>query len=125
PLSPAWYRRMVNAVYTNVKSVQPHASVILAGQAPYGDRPGGARMTPVEFLRDLLCLRGSQLRPQRCPNPAHFDGFDHHPYSLTPTTRASNSEDVALPDLGKLKRVVSVAVRTGRALPSGHKPLWA
>lgn len=125
PLSPSFYRQMVNAVYASVKSVQPQASVILAGQAPYGDRPGGGRMTPVAFLRELLCLRGPQLRPQRCPNPAHFDGFDHHPYDVSPTTHAGFPEDVTLPDLGRLTQIVNVAKRTGRALPAGPKPLWA
>jgi hypothetical protein len=124
PLSPAWYRRMVNAVYMQVKAVQPQASVILAGTAPYGDLPGGPRMTPVAFLRDLLCLSGSQLRPAPCPNPVHFDGFDHHPYGPTPTFHAAYPEDVSMADLGKLRRIVDAAVRTGRALPAGPKPLW-
>jgi hypothetical protein len=124
PLSPSIYRRMVNAVYTNVKSVQSHAVVILAGQAPYGGPPGSARMTPVAFLRNLLCLSGTRLRPAPCQGPAHFDGFDHHPYGAAPTAHAGNLEDVALPDLNRLTQIVNVARRTGRALPSGPKPLW-
>jgi hypothetical protein len=124
PLSPDLYRQMLNAVYTNVKSVQPRAQVILGGLAPYGNGPGGARMTPVTFMRELLCLTGSQLRPKACANPAHFDGFDHHPYGATPTEHARNALDVALPDLGRLQHIVAVAQRTGRALPAGPKTMW-
>lgn len=124
PLSPSFYRKMVNAVYTNVKSVQPNASVILAGLAPYGNGPGGARMTPVTFLSELLCLHGPKLLAQSCSDPIHFDGFDHHPYGATPTEHARNALDVALPDLGRLQHIVAVAERSGRALPSGRKPMW-
>jgi hypothetical protein len=124
PVSPSYYRQMVNAVYANVKSVRPHASVILAGLAPYGNLPGGARMTPVTFLSELLCLHGLQLRRESCPDPAQFDGFDHHPYGATPTEHARNALDVALPDLDRLQRIVAVAKQTGRALPRGPKSMW-
>jgi hypothetical protein len=124
PASPYFYRRMLNAVYENVKAVQPHAYVITAGTSPYGDPPGVNRMAPVEFVREMLCLSGPQLRPEFCPDPAHFDALDHHPYSLTPTLHAYNPDDVSIPDLGKLRAVVRLAVRTGRALPAGPKPIW-
>jgi hypothetical protein len=124
PASPYIYRRMLNAVYTNVKAVQPTAVVLAAGTAPYGDAPGVDRMAPVVFLRELLCLSGPALRPEYCPNPAHFDVLDHHPYSLTPTIHAYGPDDVSVPDLGKLTSIVRVAERTGRALPAGPKPIW-
>jgi hypothetical protein len=124
PASPYFYRRMLNAVYANVKAVQPGATVLAAGTAPYGDPPGVNRMAPVVFLRELLCLRGPGLRPEYCPDPAHFDAFDHHPYSLTPTLHAFSPDGVSVPDLGRLTSIVRVAERTGRALPAGPKPLW-
>jgi hypothetical protein len=124
PASPYFYRRMLNAVYANIKAVQPDAYVLTAGSAPYGDPPGVNRMAPVVFVREMLCLSGPQLRPEFCPDPAHFDALDHHPYSLTPTLHAYNPDDVSIPDLGKLSAIVRVAVRTGRALPAGPKPIW-
>jgi hypothetical protein len=124
PASPYLYRRMLNAVYFNVKAVQPSDYVIAAGTAPYGDAPGVNRMAPVVFLRELLCLSGPGLKPESCPNPAHFDALDHHPYSLTPTLHAYSPESVSVPDLGRLRAIVRVAERTGRALPAGPKPLW-
>jgi hypothetical protein len=124
PASPYFYRRMLNAVYVNIKAVQPDAYVLTAGTAPYGDAPGVDRMAPVVFVRELLCLNGSSLRPEYCPDPAHFDAVDHHPYSLTPTAHAYNPDDVGVPDLGKLDSILRVAERTGRALPAGPKPIW-
>jgi hypothetical protein len=62
--------------------------------APYGDPPGVDRMSPVLFLRELLCLRGARLVPVRCPHPAHLDGLDHHPYASAPALRALSRDDV-------------------------------
>jgi len=124
PASPGYYRRMLNAVYANVKAVQPHAYVLAAGLAPYGDPPGVDRMAPVTFLREMLCLSGNRLRRERCPNPAHFDATDMHPYGFSPTLHARRAADVAVPDIGKLKPVLRAAVRSGRALPRRSKPIW-
>jgi hypothetical protein len=122
PVSPAIYRALLNAAYAGIKSAQPHAYVLTAGLAPYGDPPGGARVRPVTFLTSLLCLSGPD--PQGCPNPAHFDALDIHPYALAPTIPAFNPDDVSVPDLGRLARVLLAAERTGRALPTGRKPIW-
>jgi hypothetical protein len=60
-------------------------------------------MPPAQFVRELLCLSGSSLTPERCPNPARFDILDHHPYSVEgPGFHAFNADDVAIVDLGKL-----------------------
>jgi hypothetical protein len=125
PTSPGIYRSLLNAAYANIKSAQPHAQVVAAGLAPYGDAPGIARMRPLEFLRDLVCLHGAALRPEGCPDPVHFDAIDVHPYAATPTHHAFNADDVSVADIGKLSRVLRVATRTRRALPGGPKAIWA
>jgi hypothetical protein len=124
PASPSYYRRMLNAVYANVKAAQPHASVLAAGLAPYGDPPGVDRMSPVTFLREMLCLSGNRLRRERCPNPAHFDAIDIHPYAINPTLPARKAVDISVPDIGKLKPVLRAAVRSRRAFPRRAKPIW-
>src|SRR5205085_6547447 len=98
------YRSLLNAAWANIKAVQPHAYVLAAGLAPYGYPPGFNWMQPVQFLRELLCLHGAGLHPERCPNRAHFDAIDIHPYSLRPTIHAFNRDDVSVPDLGRLSR---------------------
>ncbi len=123
--SPIIYRGLLNAFYPAVKSVHSSNVVITAGTAPYGDPPGGQRLQPALFVRDLLCLRGSALVPQRCPNPAQFDVLAHDPYSFAgPKRPAFNADDVSLVDMWKLTRAVAVAQRTGRALPRIHHPVW-
>lgn len=123
--SPIIYRGLLNAFYAAVKSVNPSDQVITGGTAPFGDPPGGPRIPPAEFVRDLLCLRGESLALEPCPKPAHFDILAHHPYTIAgPFTPALNIDDVSVPDLGKLTRPLAVALRTGRALPRARKQLW-
>jgi hypothetical protein len=126
PVSPAWYGRMLNASYARIKAVHADNSVIAAGTAPYGDPPFVRnRMTPVSFLRRLLCLRGAALKRVRCPHPARFDAIDHHPYATgSPTQHALLAENVAIPDVGKLTRIVRAARRARTVRPAGAKAVW-
>jgi hypothetical protein len=125
PQSPADYRRLLNAGYEAVKRADPRNTVVSAGTAPYGDpAPGGRRMPPARFWRELLCLQPS-LRPLRCGPAARFDVAAHHPYSVGgPYRRALNPDDVTVPDLAKLKAPLGAAVRARTALPALAKPLW-
>jgi hypothetical protein len=123
--SPDIYRNLLNAFYAGIKSVHSDNVVITAGFGPFGDPPGGNRIPPALFVRDLLCLNGRALSPAPCSNPAHFDALAIDPYEFAaPTQPAYNVDDVTAPDLGKLTRIVNKAVRTGRALPFGRKQLW-
>ncbi|MGH2840272.1 MAG: hypothetical protein ACRDKY_05535, partial [Solirubrobacteraceae bacterium] len=135
-LSPQWagnrvasaphYRLMLNAVYRAVKAIAPRALVVTAGTAPYGDpAPGGQRVMPARFWRSVLCLKRG-VRPLPCRAPARFDVLAHHPYPHgSPRTRAAGGDDVAIADMRKLRRILRVAQRTGRALPRGpRKRLW-
>jgi hypothetical protein len=126
-VAPVLYRRMLNAFYRGVKSVNPHVIVVTAGTAPFGDPPGGQRIPPVLFWRDVLCLTpaGASLRATSCPDPAHFDVLAHHPYSVGgPTNSALEPEDVSIPDLGRLTRLLRAGERLGTALPRKLHPLW-
>jgi hypothetical protein len=127
--APIMYRSMLNAFYRGVKSVDPKALVVTAGTAPFGDPAvGGQRIQPALFWRDVLCLRQSRtgkLSGTACPDPAHFDVLAHHPYAWgSPLQHALWPDDVAIPDLGKLTRILRAAERSGRALPRMHHPLW-
>jgi hypothetical protein len=128
PASPGLYRSLLNAFYSGLKSVDPGALVVTAGTAPFGDpEPGGLRIMPARFWREVLCLRqsGARLAGTACPSPAHFDVLAHHPYSIgVPTTHAYYPDEVSIPDMGKLTRLLRAAERTGRALPRIHHPIW-
>lgn len=125
------YRRMLRAFYAGVRGVSSGYRVVTGGTAPYGDlhpkgRPLYARTQPVAFWRQVLCLKGERLRKMRCRKRARFDIFSHHPINIgRPTRHAINALDVSTPDIGKLRRVVRRAVRTGRAKPRKGKPFWA
>jgi hypothetical protein len=126
PLGPTLYRGLLNSFYSNVKAVQPHATVLAGGLGPYGDPPSeGNRMDPVQFLQQLLCVHGSKLSPARCPIKAHLDGVDVHPYSYTPTLSSANPLDVSVPDIHRLYGVLHAAEHARRVLPAGPKPVWA
>ena len=120
---------MLSAFYRGVKSVRARArSSSPRGTAPFGDpAPGGHRIMPARFVRELLCLRrvGGRLRGTSCPAPARFDVLAHHPYSVgVPRRRALNADDVSIPDIGKLTRLLRAAERTGGALPRRRHRVW-
>jgi hypothetical protein len=98
PAAPAIYRDLLNAFYTGIKRAHSDNVVITAGVGPYGDPPGGARIPPAQFVREVLCLYGRGLSPESCPNPAHFDALAIDPYEVgAPTTHAQNPDDVSAP----------------------------
>jgi hypothetical protein len=103
PAAPGIYRAMLNAFYAGVKGAQPKALVVTAGTAPFGDFGHGKRMMPVIFWRSLLS------------KSARFDALSHHPYSVGgPTRHALNSADVSIPDMGKLKHLLTLAHKKAR-----------
>jgi hypothetical protein len=129
-VGPSMYRGMLNAFYGAVKRISASNYVVMGGLAPYGDPPGTdpvhhERTAPLAFLRDLFCLRAVTLAPGRCPAPVHLDAVDHHPYAAGgPTWHALNPNDIAVPDIHKMVRVLNVAVRDGHVLPRGPKAFW-
>lgn len=125
--APRGYRSLLNHFYGGVKSGSSSTQVVAAGLAPFGDYVrGGDRTPPAAFWREVFCFRDSRLQLARCPNPARFDVFDHHPYSVgSPTRKALNVDDVTIPDLTKLTRPLRRAEQTGRALPRKRHRIWA
>jgi len=126
PAAPAHYRRMLNAFHAAIKAVDPRDVVITAGTAPFGDAGNSGRRTPpARFVRELLCLRGRDLAPAACPQPARFDVLAHHPYSVgSPRRKALNADDVSIPDLHKLVRPLRRAEAHGRALGARRHGVW-
>jgi hypothetical protein len=121
--SPLIYRQLLNSFYTAVKAVAASDIVVAAGIAPNGEPAGVGRMTPLRFLRALLCLEGSASH--RCADPAHFDVLAFHPLSFeSPDRPAPSSQDVAIADIAKVTALLAAAHRAGTAQPRTHKALW-
>ena len=125
-VSPGIYRSLQNAFYAGVKAVAPQDTVAAGTTAPFGDPPGGARIQPVTFWRDLLCLSAAANPVSTdCGEHVYFDAISHHAYPIGPPTyHAVNADDVSVPDLGKLTRLIPIAERAGTVLPDNPKPLW-
>ena len=125
-VAPAHYRKMLNAAYASIHSVDVGAKVIVGGLSPYGDARPGGRIPPVWFWRALLCLKGTRLQPLKCPDPAHFDIAAHNPINVGGPGRSAISPlDASTPDLGRLTTIIRKAVQTHRVLPAKPKPFWA
>jgi hypothetical protein len=121
--APLLYRQLLNAFYAAVKAVAPTDTVIAAGVAPNGEPAGVGRMTPLRFLREMLCLEGGGR--EACSDPPHFDVLAFHPLSFeSPDRAAASSQDVAIADIAKVTALLAQARRAGTALPRAHKPLW-
>jgi hypothetical protein len=105
------YRGLYGAGYRAVKSVDPHAKVLMGELAPTG---GGKAIAPLRFLRDMF--RGAR--------PMKADGFAMHPYQLTsaPSRIAGKADDVSIGTLPRLTTALD-ALYKGRKLTtsSGRK----
>lgn len=140
-LTPQWvgdrlfaaehYRKMLNAAHAGVRSAGAGQRLVAGGTAPYGETKGGTRTRPLEFWREVLCLKkGRKLKPAACPRSnadrAHFDVMAHHPINTSgrPTRSALHPDDVSSPDMGNLRKVLRAAERKNRVFPGGKRPLW-
>ena len=128
PVSPTIYRNMQNAFYQAVKAVSPMNYDVQGGLGPYGDDPSTdpeARMRPVAFERDLLCLGENLQETSGCPGPTYFDAVDSHPYGISgPTSTAYYADDISVPDVHKLTTVLRAAQQAGTVMPHGVKGNW-
>jgi hypothetical protein len=125
--SPSNYRQMLNAFFAAVKGVRPDNQVVTAGTAPYGDPPGGDRVRPLIFWRDVLCLRGRKLKDEACPTKADFDILAHHPINTSggPRRSAVDPDDASTPDFKNVVRTLRAAERAKNVGTKGPHPLWA
>jgi hypothetical protein len=130
PASPALYRQLLNSLYAGVKSVHSDNLVIGPGLAPYGDSPGGPRMRPLVFLRELFCLKGRRhpTSKKHCSKSQipHLDVLSHHPINLIggPSDHATHPDDATSGDLDRVKRVLRAAEKARNVKPRGRHPLW-
>jgi hypothetical protein len=125
--SPTIYRQLLGSFYDGVKAANPGSVVLGGATAPYGDPPGGPRMRPLFFLRELFCLEGGRkLKPEQCP-PVKMDAFSVHPINTSggPRQSAIHPDDATSADLGHVKRVLRAGEEGRNVQPRGRRPLWA
>lgn len=123
-VGPAMYRRLLNRFYAGVKEAQPGATVLGASSASFGV-PNGISTAPVLFLRELLCLRGSRLRPVPCPEKAHLDKLSAHAIQTGPPAESAFSPlDATTPDMDRLTAVLRAAEKAKTVRSKGRIGLW-
>ena len=126
PRSPEIYRGLLNSFYDGVKAADQGNVVVGGATSAYGDPPGGTRMRPLLFLRELFCLKGRRkLRPQPCP-PVKLDVLSDHPINTSggPRQSAIHPDDAVTADVGNVQRVLRAAEKGGNVQPGGRRPLW-
>ncbi len=106
------YRGLYGAGYRAVKSVDPHAKVLMGELAPTG---GGKAIAPLRFLRDMF--RGAR--------PMKADGFALHPYQLTsaPSRIAGKADDVSIGTLPRLTSALDALYKARKLTTSSGRKL--
>lgn len=125
-VGPSIYRRMLNDFYEGIHSVDPTATVVTGGTAPYGDPPGNRRTRPLVFIRDMLCLNGKNQPAANCNTKAKFDALSHHPINTTggPTVSAAHPDDVSTPDLHNVVDALRSAEAGDTTGTDGRHDVW-
>jgi hypothetical protein len=104
--APRLYRALYVAGYRTVKRIDPAAQVLIGETAPYDLRRGRTAMSPLRFLREMLCV-DSRYRRSRCGH-VRADGYAHHPYDFVhpPAYRYPGADNVTLGVLGRLTKAL-------------------
>lgn len=122
PFSPGWYRRMLNAFARAVHAVHSDNLVVAGALAPFGT---GRRISPLPFMRRLLCMSKDNPPRPTCAGYASFDVWSHHPYTRgDPFHHATSPEDVSLGDLPRMHRLLMAAVRAHHVVSSRKVQFW-
>lgn len=126
PVSPDWYRSMLNSFAGAIHAVSADNVVVAGGLAPFGARTSTAEVvSPLRFMRRLLCMSSGPTYRPTCGARAHFDVWAVHPYtSGGPTRKAANPDDVSLGDLPRVRALLTAAKRAGRLVSKAPAQLW-
>jgi len=124
PVSASAYRGMVNAVSAAVHAVDPGNLVVAGDLDPFGHPKSKKQkwysISPLTYMRSLLCLSTGAHPHVTCHDPVHFDIWSHHPYTFGgPFGRAKNPNDVELGDLPRMRALLKAAVNH-HAVVSAH-----
>lgn len=122
PFSPEWYRRMVNAFASAVHGVHSNNLVVAGATAPFGI---GNRISPLKFMREMLCMSAGKKPHSTCKRKSSFDIWAHHPYTRgDPFHHAQAPDDVSLGDLPEMRTLVDAAVRAHQIVSRRKVGFW-
>jgi hypothetical protein len=126
PVDPRAYRNMVNAVAASVHAANAANLVVAGGMDPFGGRSARYHtMSPLKFMRGMLCLSSGKKPHATCNTPAHFDVWSHHPYTFQgPFGHAKNADDVSLGDLPKMRALLKAGVKLHHVVSRRPVQFW-
>jgi hypothetical protein len=126
PVNAAAYRGMVNAVATSVHAVSRSNLVVAGGLDPFGNKTKTWNaVSPLAYMRSLLCLSKGTHPHRTCRNTIHFDVWSHHPYTFNgPFGHAKHADDVSLGDLPKMRTLLRAAVKFHRVVSTHPVQFW-
>jgi hypothetical protein len=128
-VSPEIYRAMVNAAARAIHAVHADNAVLAGGLAPFG-KPLSARVSftavsPLRFMREMLCMTGRTNPRPSCNATVEFDIWTHHPYTAGgPTKQAFNPDDASLGDLPEMRRLLEAAAAAGHVVSRQPLRFW-
>ncbi|MFL5958812.1 MAG: cellulase family glycosylhydrolase [Gaiellaceae bacterium] len=126
PVKASIYRGMVNAVAASVHAVSKANIVVAGGLDPFGNKgKGWHSVSPLAFMRSLLCVSKGAHAHRTCGSRVHFDAWSHHPYSFNgPFGHASRPDDVSLGDLPRMRALLRTAVRLHHVVSTRGVQFW-
>jgi hypothetical protein len=130
PVAPDLYRPMLNAVYDGVKSVNPQSKVITGGTSPFGSSPGGDKIWPQYFWREVFCLSPKLKKNPGCTGDEQprFDIFGHNAINAPgdkPQVEGLHPDDATPSDMGEMRKLLRAAEKANTVGGPGRHAIWS
>jgi hypothetical protein len=129
PASPSIFRAMINDFADGVHSVDPSNLVVAGDLDPFGhprsNKQAWYSVSPLAFMRSLLCVSKGPRPHSTCSARVHFDIWAHHPYTFGGAFgKAKLPDDVELGDLPRMRSLLQASVRLHHVVSSDSIEFW-
>ena len=127
PVSPAHYRKMVNAFAAAVHGAKAGNLVVAGTLGPFGhDAKDIQVLAPMTFMSQLLCVSVKPPHRKTCSQRTRFDVWAHNPYTNGgPSRHARSPLDASIGDLPEMRALLAAAKRAGNVVSPRAPEFWA
>jgi hypothetical protein len=125
-VSPAHYRKMVNAFAGAVHAAASGNLVVAGTLGPFAHNSKDIQVvSPMEFMSDLLCVSMQAPHRKTCSTRTQFDVWAHNPYTNGgPTWESKIPGDVSIGELPQMRAVLTAAKSHGTIVSNGQPQFW-
>jgi hypothetical protein len=125
-VSPAHYRRMVNAFADAVHDVSAGNRVVAGTLGPFGHDSKDIQVVgPMTFMSQLLCVSPRAPHRKTCSQRTRFDIWAHNPYTNGgPNWHAEVPSNASIGDLPEMRALLTAAKRQGSVISAGSPDFW-